>query len=148
MIDYIPLFKETLDRKHIQYCYHEGLLVFTQNYRNDRVDVQMRFAYLLFPAMMEIFVSIRHPLDSEQVASCRPLLEDANKDLQLGEFGADTPSNCVCFNHTFDPLAGEEWCTEARELAQEFIIEYTTEIVPPVLLGLFARAAVQAVATH
>ncbi len=149
MIDYIPLFKEALDKKHIRYYHDETLLVFMRRYRIDReADLRMRFIFLLFAARMEVIVSIRHALYAEQIALSRPLFEEVNKHLKLGEVDADNPSNFICFSHTFDPLAGEEWWAEAREQMLDFIIDYTTEIVPPVLLGLFARAAVQAVATH
>ena len=141
MVDYIRLFKETLDRKHIMYCYDERLLVFTRKYSSDRMDdLQMRFIFLLFPSSMMVVVSIRHALDPEQVASSRLLFEEANKDLHIGEFSADNRSKYICFSHSFDPLVGEEWCTEVMVQMQEFIIDYTTEIVPPVMLGIFARA--------
>lgn len=149
MTDYIPQLKEALEKRHIKYSLDEKLLVFLRSYRSDRIaDLQMRFIFLLFPARMMVIVSIRHELDSEQIALSRPLLEEANKDLKVGEVDCSNPSNCICFSHSFDPLSGEEWCTEAREQVQEFIVDYTTEIVPHVLLGIFARATGLAATLH
>ncbi len=149
MIDYIPLLKEALEKRHIKYYLDEKLLVFLRSYRSDRIaDLQMRFIFLLFPASVMVIVSIRHALDSEQVALSRPLLEEANKDLKIGEVDCSKPSNCICFSHAFDPLVEEEWCEEARVQIQEFIVDYTTEIVPPVLLGIFARATAPTATLH
>ena len=149
MTDYIPQLKEALEKRHIKYYLDDKLLVFLRSYRSDRIaDLQMRFIFLPFPARMMVIVSIRHALDSEQIALSRPLLEEVNKDLKVGEVDCSNPSNCICFSHSFDPLAEEEWCAEAREQVQEFIVEYTTEIVPPVLLGVFARATAPAATPH
>ncbi len=133
--------KEALDRMQIKYSHHDKVLMFTRTYRNSRrVEVKMKFIFLLFPARMEAVVSIPVALEPEQIVSARPLLAEANEDLRLGEVCCENPANCICFSGTFEPLVEEKWCTEAREAMQEFIVEYTTDLIPCILLDVFAKA--------
>ncbi len=143
MVDYIPVFKEALDRRRIKYSHHKTVLMFMRHYRyrnNPAVELQMKFVFLLFPARMEAVISIPAALTPEQIASARPLIEEANEDLRHGEIEANNASNCVCFSATFDPLVEEEWCEEAREETHNFIVEFTTDLIPRILLDVFANA--------
>jgi hypothetical protein len=140
MISYLPLLEAALKKRNIRYSLNNDLIVFTRGYSNGKMKVRVKFALLLFPADIDVVALVDHPLESEQMVKARLLLEKSNKTIFNGEVDCNHPSHCLRYVGTFDPLNGPEWCEEAREQMQEFIVEYTSGIVPEILLDIFIRA--------
>jgi hypothetical protein len=144
MTDYIPLFESLLERKNIRYSRHGKAVVFFRKYSYDKAEVQMKFAFLLFPAAIEVVVSIPDFLKPEQMTAAHPLINKVNGYIFGGEFDCDKP-NRLRFCGTFHPLVGYEWLPEIREQLQDFMIEYTTEMIPSVLYDIFIQVMEPAV---
>jgi hypothetical protein len=138
MTDYVPLFESLLERKNIRYSRYEKVVVFFRKYSYDKAEVRMKFAFLLFPAEIEVVVSIPYSLKPEQMTAARLLIKKVNGYIFGGGFDCDKP-NRLRFCGTFHPLVGYEWLPEIREQLQDFMIEYTTEIIPGILYDIFIQ---------
>jgi hypothetical protein len=140
MESYIPLLEAALKQRGIPYTLHNGIIVFIRRFFNDTVDVRMKFTLVLFRAEVEVVASVMQPLEPEQMAKARLLAAKSDKTIYRGEIDCDHPSGCLRYVGSFDPLVGPEWPEEARQQMQEFIVEYTTGIVPEIVLDIFVRA--------
>jgi hypothetical protein len=95
MTNYIPLLEAILERKSIRYSRHEKVVVFFRKYSYGKVEVRMKFAFLLFPAAIEAVVSIPYPLKPEQTIAAGPLIKEANEAIFRGE-RSTAPNMIAC----------------------------------------------------
>jgi hypothetical protein len=140
MPDYIPLLRETLERKNFRYGCEDKVIEFSRNHSGGREGVPLKFVFVLFPAGIRALVSITSPLRPEQAAVARQLLYVANKCGFQGEFECEAESGLLRFSAIFKPAACGKFCDGSQELSLEFIVDYTTEIVPDILLDIFIQA--------
>jgi hypothetical protein len=141
MPDYIPLLRETLERKNFPCGCENRVVEFSRSHSGgDGVEVPLKFVFMLFPAGIRAFVSITSPLQPEQAAVARRLLYVANRCGFQGKFDCETESGLLQFNGTFKPATCDKPCNGSHELSLEFMIDYTTEIVPDILSDIFIQA--------
>lgn len=138
MNEYIPMFRQALERRNIRYSHTNKIAAFMRRYSDGRIDVQVKYVFVFFPAFIETVVLITKPLSQEQIVAASLPIEEANNELSHGRIDSDNPVNCLRFCGSFDPMARDEWCPEACEQMQEFIVDYTTDIISHILLGIFA----------
>jgi hypothetical protein len=110
-----------------------------RRYSNDKVDVRIKYVFILFPAKILVLGSVMQPLEPEQAIMSRSLLEETNESVIGGKIECDQTSNHMRYLGTFDPLVSRQWCADAREQFQEFLIEYTLGVIPEILLDIFIR---------